>query len=108
MVATQLETKPLVNVQPHPLWDVEEPTPEGRVVLRLHAGLLRPILFLCQSMRISLGLKVISIAPSHQDRVEILIDLATPGRASAFLKQLAEVLGAVDGDLPRAGTTEAV
>ena len=91
--------------------------------MRLHAGLLRPILFLCQSMKISLGLKVISIAPSHQDRVEILIDLATPGRAGAFLKQLAEVLiktggrlvrharrlvGAVDGDLPRAGTSEAV
>ena len=27
MVATQLETKPLVKVQPHPLWDVEEPNP---------------------------------------------------------------------------------
>ena len=106
MVATQVETKPLVNVQSHPLWDVGEPTPEGRVALHLHAGLVSPILFLCQAMKISQGLKIISIAPHHGDGIEMLIDLATPGRAAVFLQQLSEVLGAVEDDFSKVGACE--
>ena len=86
----------------HPALETEGPTQDGRITLRLHSSMTQPVLFLLRSLRASRGLRVMSVAPSLGGRVEMLIDLATVDRATAFLAQLGTVLGAIDYDLAEA------
>ena len=86
----------------HPAVETEGPTQDGRITLRLHSSMTQPMLFLLRALRASRGLRVISVAPSLGGRVEMLIDLATFDRATAFLAQLDTVLGAIDYDLAKA------
>ena len=86
----------------HPAVETEGPTQDGRITLRLHGSMTQPMLFLLRALKASRGLRIISVAPSLGGRVEMLVDLATVDRATAFLAQLGTVLSAIDYDLAEA------
>ncbi len=85
-----------------PAVETEGPTQDGRITLRLHGSMAQPVLFLFRALKASRGLRIVSVAPGLGGRVEMLVDLATTDRATAFLAQLDTVLGAIDYDLAEA------
>ncbi len=92
------QTESTTTTPNHPAVETEGPTEDGRITLRLHSSMTQPVLFLFRALRASRGLRIISVAPSLGGRVEMLIDLATIDKATAFLAQLGTVLGAIDYD----------
>ena len=99
---TTLQTESTTTTPDRPAVETEGPTQEGRITLRLHSSMTQSILFLFRALKESRGLRIISVAPSLGGRVEMLVDLATIDKATAFLAQLDTVLGAIDYDLAEA------
>ncbi len=97
-----LQSESTTTTPSYPAVETEGPTQDGRITLRLHSSMTQSMLFLLQALKASRGLRIISVAPSLGDKVEILVDLQTVDRATAFLAQLDTVLAAIDHDLPEA------
>ncbi len=96
------QTESTTTTPNRPAVETEGPTQDGHLTLRLHSSMTQSMLFLLQALKASRGLRIISVAPCLGGRVEMLIDLATIDKATAFLAQLDTVLGAIDHDLAEA------
>ena len=99
---TTFQSEPNTTTPNRPAVETEGPTQDGRITLRLHGSMTQSMLFLFRALKESRGLRIISVAPGLGGRVEMLVDLATFDRATAFLAQLGTVLGAIDYDLAEA------
>ena len=97
-----LQTESTTTTPNRPAVETEGPTQDGRITLRLHSSMTQSMLFLLRSLKASRGLRIISVAPSLGSRIEMIVDLATVDRATAFLAQLGTVLAATDYDLAEA------
>ena len=97
-----VQSESIATTPSHPVVETEGPTQDGRITLRLHSSMTQSILFLFRALKASRGLRIISVAPGLGGSVEMLIDLATIDKATAFLAQLGTVLSAIDSDLAEA------
>ncbi len=93
-----LQSESSTTTPNRPAVETEGPTQDGRITLRLHSSMTQSMLFLFRALKASRSLRIISVAPGLGGRVEMLIELATIDKATAFLAQLDTVLAAIDHD----------
>ena len=82
--------------------EAQGPTADGRIALCVHSSMTKSMLFLCQALKASRHLSVLSVTPGRRDRVEMLLALDTRDRALEFMRQLGVVLAAAHYELDQA------
>lgn len=68
--------------------DAKEHLENGQLTLRFHRETSQAVEFLSQALRASSELRIVSMAPIHDDNTEVVLDLTTPDRAADLLNQL--------------------
>ena len=94
--------EPQVEIPSRSGVEAEGPTADGRVALRIHSSMTKSMLFLCQALKASRHLSVLSVTPGTRGYVEMLLALDTRDVALEFIRQLSVALDAAHYELDQA------
>ena len=89
MVDTTVKTEPVTRVQTPASGGLKEPLREGRIQLRIHGcDTVRPILLCRQALEMSGVARVLSLSPSRDGSVHMVVQLERPLRIATFFRSL--------------------
>ena len=94
--------EPQVEIPSRSGVEAEGPTADGHIALSIHSSMTKSMLFLCQALKASRHLSILSVTPGQRDRVEMLLALDTRDLALEFKRQLSVVLDAAHYELDQA------
>ena len=94
--------EPKVEIPSRSGVEAEGPTVDGQIALRIHSSMTKSVLFLCQALKASRHLNILSVTPGGRGCVEMLLALDTRDLAMEFMRQLSVVLDAAHYDLDEA------